>query len=129
MLQAFDIAAHVYSLTSVQQLYRNAEQYEHHEKASRLETILKQSTGPIVVATDWVPEYPSLLGRFCKNRDVHVLGTPGFGLSDTRESLRAYFGIDAYHITKTALNALVQNDQIPASTFHDFIQANKPAHS
>jgi pyruvate dehydrogenase E1 component len=44
-----------------------------------------------------------------------VLGTDGFGRSDTREQLRSFFEIDRYYISIAALKALSDEEQIPAS--------------
>ena len=50
--------------------------------------------GPIVVATDWIRSLPDMVSRWVQAPYL-VLGTDGYGRSDTRENLRAWFGIDA----------------------------------
>jgi pyruvate dehydrogenase E1 component len=49
--------------------------------------------------------------------DFTVLGTDGFGRSDTRPSLRRFFEIDAQHITLAALSALVRSKEIDAKVY------------
>ena len=109
------IAAEVYSATSFQQLRHEALQAErwnqlHPEKPARVpyvEQVLGQEGGPIIVATDWVKQLPDMVGRWIKAPYV-VLGTDGYGRSDTRENLRAWFGIDTPHIVAAAYTGLVQ---------------------
>jgi pyruvate dehydrogenase E1 component len=45
----------------------------------------------------------------------YVLGTDGFGRSDTREQLRSFFEVDRYYISIAALKALSNEEQIPVS--------------
>jgi pyruvate dehydrogenase E1 component len=109
------IAAEVYSATSFQQLRHEALQAErwnqlHPDKPARVpyvEQVLGQEGGPIVVATDWMKQLPDMVGRWMKAPYV-VLGTDGYGRSDTRENLRAWFGIDTPHIVAAAYTGLVQ---------------------
>ena len=48
-------------------------------------------------------------------RPMHVLGTDGFGRSDTRENLRRFFEVDAFHVVVTVLAALAEDGVIEAS--------------
>ena len=96
------IAAEVYSATSFQQLRHEALQVErwnrlHPDKTPRVpyvSQVLGPDGGPIVVATDWVRTLPDLVAPWVPDPYI-VLGTDGFGRSDTRENLRAHFEIDA----------------------------------
>jgi pyruvate dehydrogenase E1 component len=109
------IAAEVYSATSFQQLRHEALQAErwnqlNPDKPARIpyvEQVLGQDGGPIVVATDWIRSLPDMVARWMKAPYL-VLGTDGYGRSDTRENLRAWFGIDAPHIVAAAYTGLVQ---------------------
>ena len=109
------IAAEVYSATSFQQLRHEALQAErwnqlHPDKPARVpyvEQVLGQEGGPIIVATDWVKQLPDMVNRWMKAPYI-VLGTDGYGRSDTRENLRAWFGIDTPHIVAAAYTGLVQ---------------------
>jgi pyruvate dehydrogenase E1 component len=115
------IAAEIYSATSFQQLRHDALQAERWNlrnpgKAPRVPyvaRILGPDGGPIVVATDWVRALPDMVSRWV-TAPYLVLGTDGFGRSDTRENLRAWFGIDAPHIAATAYTGLVQCGQLDA---------------
>jgi pyruvate dehydrogenase E1 component len=68
---------------------------------------LDATTGPLIAATDYVSAVPDLI-RSCvpQGRRYVTLGTDGFGRSDTRAGLRAFFGVDAAHIVDAALDAL-----------------------
>ena len=64
-------------------------------------------------------------------RPMSVLGTDGFGRSDTREALRSFFEVDAPHVVVTVLNALARDGEIDrevvAQAIADFgIDPNRP---
>ena len=111
----FDIAAEVYSATSFQQLRRDADAVErwnrlHPDQKPRVpyvSQVLGGDGGPIVVATDWIRQLPDLVTRWLPEPYL-VLGTDGFGRSDTREALRDYFEIDAAHVAAAALTGLAR---------------------
>ena len=109
------VAAELYSATSFQQLRHEALQAErwnrlHPDKGPRVPyvgQVLGQDGGPIVVATDWVRTLPDLVAPWVPDPYI-VLGTDGFGRSDTRENLRAHFEIDPPHIAAAALAGLAR---------------------
>ena len=115
------IAAEVYSATSFQQLRHEAVQVErwnrlHPDKTPKVpyvSQVLGPDGGPIVVATDWVRTLPDLVAPWVPDPYI-VLGTDGFGRSDTRESLRAHFEIDPPHIAAAALAGLARCGSIDA---------------
>ncbi len=115
------IAAEIYSATSFQQLRHEAVQVErwnrlHPDKTPRVpyvSQVLGPDGGPIVVATDWVRTLPDLVAPWVPDPYI-VLGTDGFGRSDTRESLRAHFEIDPPHIAAAALAGLARCGSIDA---------------
>ncbi len=66
-----------------------------------------------------------------RGRDYRVLGTDGFGRSDTREKLREFFEVDRRYVTVAALRALADEGSVPAAKVADAIKkyginANKP---
>ncbi|BAU56533.1 pyruvate dehydrogenase (acetyl-transferring), homodimeric type [Halorhodospira halochloris] len=85
-------------------------------KAARpyIEQCLADYTGPAVAATDYVRAYAEQVRPYI-DRPYWVLGTDGFGRSDTRESLRRFFEVDRYQITTTALWALAEQGEIDAA--------------
>jgi pyruvate dehydrogenase E1 component len=70
-----------------------------------VQTALNGSEGPVVAATDWVKAVPSQIRPWVRS-DFVPLGTDGYGRSDTRESLRRHFEVDAEHIVVATLAAL-----------------------
>lgn len=111
-LESMDIAADVWSVTSYTELYRDALAAESETRAkddcSRkpyITSALEGNDGPFVAVTDYMRALPDLVSKWVPGPMVS-LGTDGFGLSESRPSLRAHFGIDAANITHAALRAL-----------------------
>jgi pyruvate dehydrogenase E1 component len=69
---------------------------------------------PVVVASDWVRAWPQLATAYVQ-APVTVLGTDGFGRSDTRAALRRFFEVDRHHIVLAALTMLRHQDRIDAA--------------
>ena len=76
--------------------------------------VLRDAPGPVIAATDFMKTVPDLIRPWMKQRYV-VLGTDGYGRSDTREALRRFFEVDAESIAIAALHALSQDGLIPTS--------------
>ena len=72
---------------------------------------LADSEGPIVAVTDYMTLVPDQIARFTP-RPLHVLGTDGFGRSDTREGLRSFFEVDAAHVVVAVLSALADAGEV-----------------
>ena len=121
LAERYGVAADVWSVTSYQQLYREArvcERYNRLHPAAKpkvpyITSLLEGRPGPVIAATDYVSEVPSAVSRFVPRRYL-PLGTNGFGRSDTREALRRFFEVDAAFITATALYGLVQDGALEA---------------
>lgn len=118
----FGVIADIWSVTSFNELRREGIglQREHMfapettQKQSYLEQCLQDHAGPVIAATDYTRSYADQIRPFI-SRSYTVLGTDGFGRSDTRERLRHFFEVDRYHIVVAALYALVKEDALPAS--------------
>ena len=78
------------------------------------EACLKDTQGPVIAATDYMRAYADQI-RACVQRRYVVLGTDGFGRSDTREKLRRFFEVDRYYVTVAALKALADDGTLPAA--------------
>ncbi len=101
------IAADVWSATSYSELAREAELSRALGKASFLVQQLADSVGPIIAASDYVRAVPEQIRAYLPGgRSYQVLGTDGFGRSDSRAELRRHFGVDAQTIVRRALAAL-----------------------
>ncbi|PZO11538.1 MAG: pyruvate dehydrogenase (acetyl-transferring), homodimeric type [Burkholderiales bacterium] len=103
-LAAQGLGVDVFSITSWSELARDG--VAHGENA-HLTRLLTQSTGPVIAATDYVRTVPESVRAFVPDgRRFHTLGTDGFGRSDTRAALRAFFQVDAASIVQRALDAV-----------------------
>ena len=113
LAEKFGVAADVWSATSFQQLRNDALDVErwnrlHPEAEQRVPYVrqcLDPTEGPIVAATDYMKAVPDMVTRWI-DRPYTVLGTDGFGRSDTREALRTHFEVNAEHIAYAALYSL-----------------------
>jgi pyruvate dehydrogenase E1 component len=118
----FGIAADVWSATSFGELRKDGIACDrwnllHPEAPQRqpwITTQLAESEGPIVAATDFMRSYPDLVRNWVPRRYT-VLGTDGFGRSDTRVALRDFFEIDARYIALAALQGLVADGTLESS--------------
>jgi pyruvate dehydrogenase E1 component len=82
-------------------------------RRSHVETCLADTRGPVIASTDHVRLFAEQIRPYLPvGRRYAVLGTDGFGRSDTREQLRHFFEVDRYWITITALTALADEGQI-----------------
>ncbi len=73
---------------------------------------------PTVASSDHIAAIPEMIQRWVGGRYV-VLGTDGFGRSDSREALRSFFEIDTSNIVLAALSALEHDGAMPAGTVDD----------
>jgi pyruvate dehydrogenase E1 component len=113
------IEADVWSVTSYAELQRDGIACERqarlkpqkHLTRSFVSKALNNAKGPLIAVTDYVRALPELIRAFVPNRYV-TLGTDGFGRSDTRSALRAFFEVDAASIIIAALTALADDGEI-----------------
>jgi len=121
LLRDHGISSEVWSVTSYGELRRMGME---HERKMRLnpgsETIpyVSECFGdetPTVATSDYISSVPEMIQRWVGGRYV-VLGTDGFGRSDSREALRTFFEIDTNSIVVAALSALEQDGSLPSGT-------------
>ncbi|MDQ0142076.1 alpha-ketoglutarate dehydrogenase [Cupriavidus necator] len=114
-LAAEGIHATLYSVTSWSELARDGAHWERQELGGEpnvegkpfVTQQLERSAGPIIAATDYVRAVPESIRPYLpRERRYITLGTDGFGRSDTRGALRAFFGVDATSIAHAARYAL-----------------------
>lgn len=124
----FGIASDIFSATSFSELARDADEkarqrrlnpYERAPK-SHVETLLKGDL-PVIVATDYVRAVPNMIAPYVSGRLVS-LGTDGFGRSDQRAHLRDFFEVSRHHIALAAIEAMVQQELVPAKTHGEAIK-------
>ena len=116
----FDVGSEIFSCTSFNELARDG------RKVTRLNRLkpkskkqtpwvtaqLGSSDAPVIAATDYVRAFADAIREYVP-ADYHVLGTDGFGRSDTRAQLRAFFEVDRFHVAYTAVHALVDKGDLP----------------
>jgi pyruvate dehydrogenase E1 component len=83
-------------------------------KQSHVEARLEPTQGPVIAASDYIRTFAEQIRAYVPRRYV-VLGTDGFGRSDTREKLRRFFEVDRYYVTVAALKALADEGTLPAA--------------
>lgn len=90
-------------------------------KTSYVEQCLADREGPVIAATDYIRVFADQIRPFVPRRYV-VLGTDGYGRSDTRRQLRRHFEVDRHYVTLAALKALADEDTIPAPKVSEAIE-------
>lgn len=123
LAERYDVAADVWSVTSYKELYRDGLEAERwnmlhptsEQKTPYVTRCLQDAPGVVVAASDYVKTLPYSIDRWVP-QPFAVLGTDGFGRSDTRASLRSFFEVDARYVTVATLSALAQDGKIPQET-------------
>jgi pyruvate dehydrogenase E1 component len=90
-------------------------------RVSHVEACLKDTQGPVIATTDYMRLFAEQISPLVSRRYV-VLGTDGFGRSDTREKLRRFFEVNRYYTTVAALKALADDGTIPAAKVAEAIK-------
>jgi pyruvate dehydrogenase E1 component len=109
----YGVAADVWSVTSYKELYRDAIECERWnllnpgqpEKQPYLAAQLAPESGVFVAASDYMKVLPATVAKWFPGQ-LHILGTDGFGRSDSRKELRDFFEVDARYIALAALHEL-----------------------
>ena len=122
LLEKYDVAADVWSVTSYQELYREGHAVDrwnmlHPSEAPRVPYVtqaFKDAPGVIVAALDYLKALPDSIER-CLPRKIRALGTDGFGRSEDRADLRNFFEVDRRFITLATLAELAQEGQVAKS--------------
>ena len=84
---------------------------------------LEKTAGPIVATTDYMRLFADQIRAYVpRGRDYRVLGTDGFGRSDTREKLRSFFEVDRRYVTVAALRGLADEGAVPAAKVGEAIK-------
>ncbi|MHB8508280.1 MAG: pyruvate dehydrogenase (acetyl-transferring), homodimeric type [Candidatus Dormibacteria bacterium] len=117
----YDVGADVYSVTSYQLLRQQALEVERSNmlsRASKAQTPyvsqVLDGTSPVIAVSDWIKSVPDQVARWVPG-GLTVLGTDGYGRSDTRPRLRRYFGVDLGHVVVAVLARLAQAGELKES--------------
>ncbi|GLP97458.1 pyruvate dehydrogenase (acetyl-transferring), homodimeric type [Paraferrimonas sedimenticola] len=116
----FGISSDVFSVTSFNELAREGQEYERQcllnsgsDVAKPYITKVLGDDAPVIAATDYMKSYADQV-RAWVPADYRVLGTDGFGRSDSRANLRHHFEVDARFIVISALKSLVDKGELEA---------------
>jgi pyruvate dehydrogenase E1 component len=134
----FGVDSDIWSATSFNELKREGQEIDRwnmlhpdeEPRVSYVERSLSSHQGPVVAATDYMKNYADQIRAYVPGRYI-VLGTDGFGRSDTRQGLRRHFEVNRFYVTVAALKALAAEGSLPAGRVSEAIKkyqldANKP---
>ncbi len=115
----FQVTSDIWSVTSFNLLARNGQEVERWNRYHPLESkripyitsCLENTEGPIIAATDYIKLFSDQVRAFVPRHYV-VLGTDGYGRSDTRSQLRQFFEVDRYYVVCAALKALADEGML-----------------
>jgi pyruvate dehydrogenase E1 component len=124
------VIANVWSCTSFNELRRDGISTErwnmlHPDEApkqSYVSECLSNTDGPIIAATDYMRIFADQIRPYLPEKKYVVLGTDGFGRSDTREKLREFFEVDRRYVVVAALSALADQGVIDKKKVTDAIK-------
>ncbi|MDB4238592.1 pyruvate dehydrogenase (acetyl-transferring), homodimeric type, partial [Gammaproteobacteria bacterium] len=119
ILQKYKISAEVWSVTSFNLLRKDGMETERYnqlnpnskEKKSYVGTCFESNPIPVIASTDYMRSYAEQIRPYI-DEDFTVLGTDGFGRSDSREMLREFFEIDANSIVRASAYTLYKNGNL-----------------
>ena len=125
----FGVTADIWSATSFNELRREGLALERWNmlhpdakpRVSYIEQCLAGREGPVIAASDYMKSFADQIRPFVPQRYV-VLGTDGFGRSDTRKQLRKFLEVDRYYISVAALKALADVGMIPIAKVNEAIK-------
>ena len=136
--QDWAVSADVWSATSFNELRRDMDDTERWNRLNPgkkartcfVAECLSEKKGPVIAATDYVRLYADQI-RAAVPGEYRVLGTDGYGRSDTREALRSFFEVNSSHIVVAALQSLADNGELPSKMVSEAIKkygidGNKP---
>jgi len=123
LAQDFGVAADIWSVTSFTELRREALDAErwnmlHPDETPRIpfitQCLASRGDAPVVASTDYMKLFADQVRPFVRG-PYQVLGTDGFGRSDTRRRLRQHFEVDRHFVAVAALKALADDNKLPSS--------------
>ena len=131
LLKEFGVEANVWSCTSFNQMHRDIMETERYNrlhpaaeaKVPYVTRALQGHSGPIVASTDYIRAFAERIRpAIPAGQSFTVLGTDGFGRSDSRANLRRFFEVDRYHVAVAALSALAREGKLDAKVVQQAIE-------
>ena len=134
----YGVQSNIWAVTSYNELTREGLEVDRQNllnpegtrREAYVTTLLKDQSGPVIAASDYMKNYANQIRKWVP-ASYHVLGTDGFGRSDSRQKLRHFFEVDRNWIVVATLGALAEDGVIPAKDVTAAIQKfgldiNKP---
>jgi pyruvate dehydrogenase E1 component len=131
--EEFGIESDVWSVPGINELHKDGIAVERYnlthtdKKTPYLTEIMANHNGPVVIATDYIRAYAEQIRRLIPSDSITILGTDGFGRSDTRQALRRFFEVDRHYIALAALRGLGEHkkaEQLIATYAIDIDKSN-----
>ena len=125
----FNVGADVWSVTSFNELRRDGLAVERNNRlhpgqkpeVSYVEECLTGRKGPVIASTDYMKLFAEQIRQWVPSKEFKVLGTDGFGRSDSRKKLRHFFEVDRHFVVLAALEALADRGEIEPKVVADAI--------
>ncbi|OIQ25273.1 MAG: pyruvate dehydrogenase (acetyl-transferring), homodimeric type, partial [Vibrio sp. MedPE-SWchi] len=125
--EEYGVASDVFSVTSFNELTRDGQAVERdnmlhpeaEEKVPYITTVLGNE--PAIAVTDYMKNYAEQVRAYMPTESYKVLGTDGFGRSDSRENLRRHFEVNAGYVVVAALTELAKRGDIEKSVVAEAI--------
>jgi pyruvate dehydrogenase E1 component len=124
----FGVAADVWSVTSFTELRRDGIEVERwnmlnptaEPRRAYVSERLDEREGPVIASTDYIRAFADQIRQWVPGR-YRVLGTDGYGRSDSRRALRRFFEVDRHYVTVAALRELADEGVVDAERVQDAI--------
>ena len=136
----WNISSNIWSVPGINQLHRDGIESERYnlthpleeQKVPYMHQVMADYEAPSVISTDYIRSYPEQIRRFVPGGNLTILGTDGFGRSDTRERLREFFEVNRYYIVLAALRGLMADGKVKPETVAEAVKkydldAEKPS--
>jgi pyruvate dehydrogenase E1 component len=122
LAEKYGVSAEVFSTPSFNELAREGQDVDRFNmlnpeapvQKAYVTELLEQGSGPVIAATDYIKSYADQIRAYVP-APYRVLGTDGFGRSDSRENLRRHFEVDHNYVVIAALSELARSGDIKAS--------------
>jgi len=122
LAEKYGVTAEVFSTPSFNELAREGQDVDRFNmlnpeapvQKAYVTELLEQGSGPVIAATDYIKSYADQIRAYVP-APYRVLGTDGFGRSDSRENLRRHFEVDHNYVVIAALSELARSGDIKAS--------------
>ncbi|WP_075433747.1 pyruvate dehydrogenase (acetyl-transferring), homodimeric type [Buchnera aphidicola] len=128
LLLEYNIGSDIYSVTSFTEIARNGQDCMRWNMLNPLKTKKKpyiatiMNQCPVVAATDYIKVFAEQIRAYIPSKAFYVLGSDGFGRSDSRQKLRNFFEIDESYVVIAALKLLVEEGTIDVQILSDALK-------